>query len=69
MVGAGERFHVDTVDLYSARQRAAFAEAAAKELRCEREQLKDELGRVLLATEDAQAAASDAADARRGGRP
>ncbi len=30
MVGVGERFHVDTVDLYAARQRGAFAEAAAK---------------------------------------
>ena len=29
MVGSGERFHVDTVDLYAARQRAGFAEAAA----------------------------------------
>jgi hypothetical protein len=58
MVGAGERFHVDTVDLYAARQRAGFAEAAAVELRCPAEQLREELGRVLLATEDAQAAAS-----------
>ena len=58
MVGSGERFHVDTVDLYAARQRGGFAEAAAKELRCDPEQLKEELGRVLLATEDAQAAAS-----------
>ena len=57
MVGSGERFHVDTVDLYAARQRAGFAEAAAKELRCDPEQLKEELGRVLLAVEDAQAAA------------
>jgi DNA primase catalytic core len=58
MVGAGERFHVDTVDLYVARQRGAFAEAAATELRCKPEQLREELGRVLLAVEDAQAAAA-----------
>jgi DNA primase len=58
MVGVGERFHVDTVDLYAARQRAAFADAAASELRCQAEQLKEELGRVLLAVEDAQAAAA-----------
>jgi DNA-binding transcriptional ArsR family regulator/predicted transcriptional regulator len=58
MVGAGERFHVDTVDLYAARQRGAFAEAAAKELRCPPEQLKEELGRALLAVEDAQSAAA-----------
>jgi DNA primase len=60
MVGSGERFHVDTIDLYAARQRAGFAEAAAKELRCDPEQLKEELGRVLLAVEDAQAAAAEA---------
>ena len=57
MVGAGERFHVDTVDLYSAKARAAFTEAAATELRAERDAIKAEVGRVLLAVEDAQAAA------------
>ena len=67
MVGSGERFHVDTVDLYAARQRAGFAEAAAAELRCPAEQLREELGRVLLATEDAQAAAAEAKPA--GGAP
>jgi DNA primase len=56
MVGAGERFHVDTVDLYSAKQRAAYVEGAATELRAERDTVKAELGQVLLATEDAQAA-------------
>ena len=57
MVGMGERFHVDTVDLYSAKQRAAFTEAAATELRAERDAIKAEVGRVLLVVEDAQAAA------------
>ncbi len=57
MVGAGERFHVDTVDLYSAKQRAAYLDAAATELRCDRDTMKAELGQVLLAVEDAQAAA------------
>ena len=56
MVRLGERFHVDTVDLYVARARAGFLDAAAAELRTEREQLGAELGRVLLATETAQAA-------------
>jgi DNA primase len=56
MVGAGERFHVDTVDLYSAKQRAGFIEAAATELHTNRDTIKAELGRVLLAVEDAQAA-------------
>src|SRR5271166_5551982 len=58
MVRAGERFHVDTVDLYSARARSGFADAAATELRCTREVVTAELGRVLLATEEAQAAAA-----------
>jgi DNA primase len=57
MVGVGERFHVDTVDLYSAKQRAGYTEAAATELRCDRDTMKAELGQVLLAVEDAQAAA------------
>jgi DNA primase catalytic core len=56
MVGMGERFHVDTVDLYSAKQRAGFTEAAATELRAERDAIKAEVGRVLLAVEEAQAA-------------
>src|SRR5271166_839533 len=57
MVRAGERFHVDTVDLYSARARSGFADAAATELRATRDEVTAELGRVLLATEEAQAAA------------
>ena len=56
MVSLGERFHVDTVDLYSAKARTGFVEAGAAELRCERDTLKAELGQVLLATEDTQAA-------------
>ena len=55
MVSMGERFHVDTLDLYAARQRAGFCEAAAGELRTTRDELSGELGRVLLATEEAQA--------------
>jgi DNA primase catalytic core len=57
MVAIGERFHVDTVDLYSAKQRAGYTDAAASELRSDRDTLKAELGAVLLATEDTQAAA------------
>jgi hypothetical protein len=56
MVGTGERFHVDTVDLYSAKARAGFVEAAAPELRADRDALRAELGQVLLATEDTQGA-------------
>jgi len=58
MVRCGERFHVDTVDLYSARARSGFCDAAATELHCTRDEVMAELGRVLLATEEAQAAAA-----------
>lgn len=44
-------FHVDTLDLYSARARAAFVAAAAGELRFEDEVIKADLGRVLLVCE------------------
>jgi hypothetical protein len=57
MVSCGERFHVDTLDLYSARGRAAYCEAGSTELRAGRDVLKSELGRVLLAVEEAQAGA------------
>lgn len=44
-------FHVDTLDLYSARARSVFVAAAAQELRFEPEVVKADLGRVLLACE------------------
>jgi DNA primase len=47
----GSRFHVDTLDLYSARARAVFVAAAASELGLEPEVVKADLGRVLLASE------------------
>ena len=47
----GGRFHVDTLDLYSARARSVFAAAAAAELRVEPEVVKSDLGAVLLACE------------------
>jgi hypothetical protein len=50
--GSGaHRFHVDTLDLYSARARAVFIAAAAAELGVEVEVVKADLGRVLLACE------------------
>ncbi len=58
MVSAGERFFVDAIDLYAAKARAAYAEAAAKELRSTAERLGQELGRVLLGTEETQTKAT-----------
>ncbi len=50
-LSSGSGFHVDTLDLYSARARAAFVAAAAGELRLAPEVVKADLGRVLLACE------------------
>ena len=47
----GPRFHVDTLDLYSARARVVFVAAAAAELGLDGDVVKRDLGRVLLACE------------------
>lgn len=49
--GRGDRFHVDTLDLYSARARTVFVKQAADELHAGEEIIKHDLGRVLLACE------------------
>ncbi len=54
MVSQGDLFHVDTLDLYAARARAVFTQAAAHELRSKEDELKAELGRVLLKLEEVQ---------------
>jgi hypothetical protein len=68
--GRGEpRFHVDTVDLYSARARAGFVAAAAAELGAEPDVIKKDLGRVLLDCERLADQAVTAAQAPREGPP
>jgi hypothetical protein len=47
-------FHVDTLDLYSARQRSGFTKQAAEELVVKEEVLRRDLGRVLLKLEELQ---------------
>ena len=47
----GQVFHVDTLDLYSARARAVFVKAAADELGVSEEVIKRDVARVLLACE------------------
>lgn len=54
LVGMGEAFHVDTLDLYSAKSRAAYIAQAAQETGCDARLLKNDLGRVLLALEQLQ---------------
>jgi hypothetical protein len=51
---AGSAFHIDSLDLYVARQRAAFVRQAAAELGMQEEDVKRDLGRVLLRLEELQ---------------
>jgi len=56
----GGGFHVDTLELYSARQRAAFLKQAAEELGVEERILKKDLGEVLQRLEEQQEQAARA---------
>jgi DNA primase len=52
--GHFDRYHVDTLDLYAAKQRAAFLHQAAAELGIKEEIVKKDLGAVLLKLEALQ---------------
>jgi DNA primase len=52
------RFHLDTLDLYSARQRSAFLNAGVTELRVDRDVLATELAEVIGAAEQRRDTAS-----------
>jgi len=54
LVAAGEHFFVDSLDLYSSRQRAAFLKQVTTELQVKREILSKDLGRVLMKLEEIQ---------------
>ena len=54
LASRGDGFHVDTLDLYSARQRAVFVKQAAVELGVKEDVVKRDLGRVLLKLEELQ---------------
>lgn len=54
MVTIGERFFVDTFDVYAAKPRASFIAQAAIELQLPEEILKTDLGRLLLQLEQLQ---------------
>ncbi len=54
MVAHGEAFHVDTLDLYAAKARAAYIAQAVQETGINEAVLKSDLGRVLLALEGLQ---------------
>jgi DNA primase catalytic core len=54
LVARGQGFHVDTLDLYSARHRKAYLQEAASELGLEERIVKKDLGQVLLRLEALQ---------------
>ena len=54
LVSRGEGFHVDTIDLYGARQRAAFVKQASVELGVKEEVIQRDVGKVLLKLEELQ---------------
>jgi len=56
LAARGERFHVDSLDLYSARQRGVFVRQASTELQLKEEVVKRDLGKVLLKLEVLQEA-------------
>jgi DNA primase catalytic core len=56
LASRAEAYYVDTLDLYSARQRAFYLAQAAKELAVSEDLVKLDLGRVLLKLEDLQQA-------------
>lgn len=54
LVSREHGFHVDTVELYSARQRGAYVKQASEELGVEERVIKRDLGEVLLRLEEQQ---------------
>jgi DNA primase catalytic core len=54
LASRSEGFHVDTLDLYSARQRAVFVKQAALEMQLKEDVVRHDLGRVLLKLEEMQ---------------
>ncbi len=54
LAARGERFYVDTLDLYSAKQRGSYITHAALELQIADDILKTDLGRVLMQLEALQ---------------
>ena len=69
LVSRGERFHVDSFDLYNAKARAAFVKLAGLELGESEDVLKHDLGRVLLKLEEVQTEALKAAMTKDDKRP
>ena len=54
LASRGEQFHVDTIELYAARQRALFIKQAADEMCVKEDVVKRDMGRLLLKLEELQ---------------
>ncbi len=54
LVSRGDNFYVDTLDIYSARHRAAYIKQAGIELGLKDDAIKKDLGKVLLKLEELQ---------------
>ena len=54
LVSQDERFHVDALDLYSAKARQSFIKQAGLEIGCGDDTLKSDLGKILLKLEELQ---------------
>jgi hypothetical protein len=54
LVKIEDAFYVDTLDLYSARQRAGYIKQTAKELNLKEDVIKKDLGKLLLKLEEIQ---------------
>jgi DNA primase len=54
LVGRGDAFHVDTLDLYSVRARNAFVSEAARELNLTEDVIRHDVGKVLRKLEELQ---------------
>lgn len=54
LVSRGESFHVDTIEMYAARQRALFIKQAAAEFGVKEEVVKRDFGKLLLKLEELQ---------------
>lgn len=65
----GFGFHVDTLDLYSSRQRTQYVSTAAVEIGIEERIVKKEIGEILLALEQAQEETAHATKAEATTRP
>lgn len=54
LAARGDGFHVDSIELYAARQRQLFIKQAAEEMNIKEEVVKRDLGRLLLKLEELQ---------------